>query len=282
MSKTRLRVCVPYPNHGRVSDECLRGINELSAAESLEVSVKQIQTTSIGLGRNAGVNDGASSAVRQGGWEWDYYLSVDGDIGFKAEDALKLLASGKDIISGAYQYRCDANKMVAGTLNKNGVCEHDTYLDWTETGIKKVDWAGSGFVLIKREVFEAVDYPWYQEGVTKYKDDRGVEQACYVSDDIVFFTKAIKAGFEVYVDCDCRVAHLIDFNPVSHGVSLASVGADFGQIQTEMNRVAGLIADKQKEFEQLNLYRAELNGQLLYAQKLIQKLNNPQGAAASA
>jgi hypothetical protein len=274
MSKTRIRVCVPYPNHGRISDECLRSIDELLKVDSLEVAVHKVQTTSIGLGRNSGINMGASSAVRQGGWDWDYYLSLDADIGFKAEDVLKLLSSGKDIISGAYQYRCDINKMVAGTLNKHGVCEHGTYLDWAETGIRKVDWAGSGFVLIKREVFEAIDYPWYQEGVTTYTDDQGVVQACYVSDDIVFFTKAIKAGFEVYVDCDCKVAHLINFNPMSGDVSLASIGIDFNQIQAEMNRVAGLIAEKQKEVEQLNLLRVELNGQLLYAQTLIQRINS--------
>jgi len=276
MAKTRLRVCVPYPNHGRISDETLKGIDELLKVDSLEISVQRVQTTSIGLGRNAGVNMGASSAVRQGGWDWDYYLSLDGDIGFKAEDALKLLSAGKDIISGAYQYRCDANKMVAGTLNKYGICEHGTYLDWTETGIKKVDWAGSGFVLIKREVFEAVDYPWYQESVVKFTDDQGVKQACYTSDDITFFTKAADAGFEVFVDCDCKVKHLVEFNPMSGDVSAASVTNDFGRIQNEMSGIDGLIADKQKEVERLTLYKAELNGQLLYAQKILQRMSQNQ------
>lgn len=62
--------------------------------------------------------------------------------------------------------------------------------------------AGLGCVLIKREVFEAIEEPWFD---LKEKNPR--TQEGYGS-DMYFYTKVREAGFEVWVDPTVRCGHM--------------------------------------------------------------------------
>jgi len=65
--------------------------------------------------------------------------------------------------------------------------------------IRKVDICGTGFILIKREVFEKLERPWFQ---------------CYEKgnawEDIYFCLKCKEAGIPVYVDTGLHCGHIAD------------------------------------------------------------------------
>ena len=61
-------------------------------------------------------------------------------------------------------------------------------------GLIKIDGAGAGFLLVKREVFEKIPYPWFSF-------EKGGE-------DLYFCEKASKNGFEIWADMSILLGHL--------------------------------------------------------------------------
>ncbi|GAI66965.1 unnamed protein product, partial [marine sediment metagenome] len=61
-------------------------------------------------------------------------------------------------------------------------------------GLVKIGGAGAGFLLVKREVFEKIPYPWFSF-------ERGGE-------DLYFCDKARRHGFEIWADMSVLLGHL--------------------------------------------------------------------------
>lgn len=108
---------------------------------------------------------------------------------------LKLLAMDKDIASGVYFLRGGAGQAciyVAAKLVWPGSSP------WAMTPVGvfptaepfKADCFGLGCVLIKREVFDRVAFPWFDLAENQY------------GSDIYFYTKVKKAGIEVWGNPD--------------------------------------------------------------------------------
>jgi len=91
-----------------------------------------------------------------------HLMFVDADIQFNPQDIMKLINHDKDIVGGVYPQKTLPPKMVVNTLN-NG--EHEG--DLIEVGT-----LGTGFMLIKRSVFEKM----IEEGATPYVDAIGLSQ----------------------------------------------------------------------------------------------------------
>jgi len=91
-----------------------------------------------------------------------HLMFVDADIQFNPQDIVKLINHDKDIVGGVYPQKTLPPKMVVNTLN-NG--EHEG--DLIEVGT-----LGTGFMLIKRSVFEKM----IEEGATPYVDAIGLSQ----------------------------------------------------------------------------------------------------------
>ncbi|MDR2728494.1 MAG: hypothetical protein LBB56_05120 [Chitinispirillales bacterium] len=207
----KIRVCVPYPNHGAISPETQKSLNLLKQCPDIFVEIMEIQGSSISFIRNVGVNRGACEKVRQGGFDYDYYLSVDADIAFKPEHLLQLLKRDLDVVGAAYQYRAQTDLLVAGHFaNSEGVVRAEEFLPIDTLGVKEVDWIGAGFTLIKKHVFEAMDYPWYREQIVEFDDAAGEKSAVWVGEDVGLCLGARKKGFKIYCDCDCHVRHLVN------------------------------------------------------------------------
>lgn len=120
-----------------------------------------------------------------------HILFIDDDQMFPADTLERLIARDKPII-GANIVRKEANPRT-NSRNKapegvdGGVC-------WTkpsDTGIKEVDYVGTGLMLIKREVFEAMNDPWFVYDVEKK-----------TGEDVSFCHKAQEIGYNVYIDHD--------------------------------------------------------------------------------
>jgi GT2 family glycosyltransferase len=69
-------------------------------------------------------------------------------------------------------------------------------------GLTEVGFNGFGFMLIKRGVFEAVEYPWFEPHFTTYDNVRD-----FSGEDTGFCIKARRKGFKILVDIAVKVGH---------------------------------------------------------------------------
>lgn len=117
--------------------------------------------------------------------EHDYLMFIDADIGFDGEAVAQLLAADKDVVCGIYPKKevnwesveraASGGKQgledYAGAFVFNMVGSEDTRSD--ESGCIEVRHGGTGFMLIKRGVFEflAPYVPTYR--VSSFQDEQG-------------------------------------------------------------------------------------------------------------
>ena len=88
-----------------------------------------------------------------------------------------------------------------------------------EERLIKVDGVGTGMLLVHRDVFKAIDPPWFK---FQYTPDGLIE----LSEDYYFSEKAKKAGFELFIDPNCVCGHakyvdLYDMNKLMYRVATA-------------------------------------------------------------
>ena len=127
-------------------------------------------------------NDLANSFLERG---LDYLMFIDADIGFNAEAVLTLLAADRDVACGIYPKK-EVDWARVNTAAKDGKESLQDYAgsfvfnmvgaEHAETdseGMIEVRHAGTGFMLIKRGVFEQLKphVPTYR--VASFKDDTG-------------------------------------------------------------------------------------------------------------
>ena len=141
-----------------------------------------------------------------GGKPYDYMMWIDGDIGFEVDDVMKLVKSGKDIISGV----CPMGPTLRAPAGEYGLDE----IGWPShkyINIKalegmtepfEVQWCGFGFLAIKKGVFESMDYPWFRTTLWKHegRDSNPTE-------DIGFTLRAGEKGWKVWLHPAVRLTH---------------------------------------------------------------------------
>jgi hypothetical protein len=87
--------------------------------------------------------------------------------------------------------------LIFDIAQENGECSHH-FMNSFDDGLIPIINCGFGAVLIKTKVFRDMDSPWVTLG--EYERD-------HWCDDISFFNRARKAGFELFCDTNVRVGH---------------------------------------------------------------------------
>ena len=140
-----------------------------------------------------------------------HLMFVDADIQFRAEDIVKLVAHDKDIVGGIYPQKTLPPKMVVNTLD-NGAREGD---------LVEVGTLGTGFMLIKRSVFEQM----IAQGAQKYTDAIGLtsaendnqydffnctidSQGRYLTEDWSFCRRWRELGGTIWADTSIPLVHV--------------------------------------------------------------------------
>lgn len=130
----------------------------------------------------------AVEGLLRGGGEWLWF--IDDDHAFSPSIVAHLLEHDVDIVAPVVLRRQQPFAPVA--------CVDDRILDLSSCpneGLIKVQHTGSAGMLIRREVLEAVEEPWF-------------ELRNGVSEDATFCQKAAEAGFSIYVDLATRMGHI--------------------------------------------------------------------------
>ena len=165
---------------------------------------------------------------------FDYLFFVDDDNPIPPDTLEKFLEDDKDIVSapilgrnpnkdGVHQLCCFYSKEITvdgGPLKLYYPIEKFREEDY----LHKVDAVGTGCVLIKRKVLEAL-IKKHKDGIFKFGDIKFKEKVTVdgveydrrtMSEDAEFSERAVKAGFEIWVDDRIRPFHLTTYGSVRY------------------------------------------------------------------
>jgi hypothetical protein len=176
----------------------------------------------------ANVLRGPKQVPWDGKLEYDYQLWIDSDIVFNTEKFWQLCdmsfpantideegnideSKQRPISAGWYATEDGVTTSVAHWLdeddfrNNGGVMNHEN----VESISKRrkpftVDYTGFGWVLIKKGVFENLEYPWFAPKMQVFESG-AVQDMC--GEDVSFCLDAKEQGFEIWCDPRIRVGH---------------------------------------------------------------------------
>jgi len=171
----------------------------------------------------ANVLRGPKQIPWDGKMNYDYQLWIDSDIVFDTGKFWQLCdmaipapdeegnVEEKEIVCGWYCTEDGHTTSVAHWLDEEefrkngGVMNHETL----ESMAKRrkpftCDYTGFGWVLIKKGVFENLEYPWFAPKMQVFESG-AVQDMC--GEDVSFCLDAIEAGFTIWCDPRIRVGH---------------------------------------------------------------------------
>ncbi|MFT8897805.1 MAG: hypothetical protein ABF968_12730 [Acetobacter sp.] len=171
-----------------------------------------------------------------------HILFVDSDIGFAPDAVPRLVAAGKDLVAGLYPLKDRYWDSLTNVLTKRGEPTETASLryvgesaslheqhpgDGTDTGLVKAGYAGTGFMLISRQVvqrmieaypetrYKRIDAPVGQDNSAAVETDAYAlfdcmidpETGTYLSEDFTFCKRWRDLGGEVWLDTGLKLSH---------------------------------------------------------------------------
>ena len=145
--------------------------------------------------------------------KYDRFMFIDADMEFKAEDVINLHNLDVDIATAAYPMKREEAGVTAWKDGK--LVDLDKLSEPTTC-----DYAGTGFLMIKRHVFEKMseEYPdlRHKEGKVgecyaffdTYVTEGHWEERFYCSEDYAFCERWRKMGGEITLDPSIRLGHV--------------------------------------------------------------------------
>jgi hypothetical protein len=163
-----------------------------------------------------------------------HLLFVDADIGFEPEQVLRLIECGADMCAAIYPIKridwdkvkktIEAARPTPAAASLNYVFEvDDPNAVIAQAGFVKVRYAGTGFLMIRRQALERMCARYPQ---LKYKRDHSIDAATasdnrfalfecmiaddgtYLSEDFAFCKRWTDMGGEIWADLNSRLSHI--------------------------------------------------------------------------
>lgn len=133
------------------------------------------------------------------GSEWILFL--DDDHSFPPTLLMQLLSHDQPIVASLYLQRKNPFNPIAFASRDEGMYTPIDLHGLPATGLVPVVGVGAGGMLIRSEVFYEIPAPWFL-----HTDEQ--------SEDLHFCSKAIAAGFPLFVDLEARLGHITPINVV--------------------------------------------------------------------
>lgn len=132
-----------------------------------------------------------------------HLLWIDDDMVFEPGAVERLLAHDLPIVGGlCHGRRAPHYAPILLHRQPGGMLGYSYQHDYPE-GLVKVDATGGAFILVKREVYEAIEKAFPRAGEGPYTD-RGF------GEDISFCERARECGFDTYVDTTVKIGHVAE------------------------------------------------------------------------
>lgn len=191
------KVLIAIPTAKYIESATFKAIYDLYVPEEYEVEFQTFYGYNVDQVRNL-----IASWVTRG---FDYLFAVDHDITFEKNTLAKLLAADKPIVSGVYRQRLEPQTLEIYDMQMKNM----SWEQLKDRGIVSIGGCGFGCVLVKKQVFESVEYPWFTyHSALDHKDT--------FSEDLDFCSKARQKGYTVWCDTSIICDH--------HGSKIFKVG----------------------------------------------------------
>lgn len=140
--------------------------------------------------------------------DYSHLMWIDNDIIFRPEHFQVLLNHNKDIVSALYMMSDNVHFATVERWDEE-FFEQNGYFPFLKIedikdckDLISVDYTGFGFMLIKKDVFESLTYPWFMP--IFYEIGKAYD---FSSEDVSFCKRVKEKGFDIYVDPQIRVGH---------------------------------------------------------------------------
>ncbi len=198
-----------------------KGINSM-VSQHYDPVVYYVRNKCLGGDVKRGINQKIFNQDGMKGTTIDYVMWIDSDMIFKPDDFFKLLKNaemGYSIISGLYLKNNDdyaaieewdeKHFMINGSfkfINKMDII-NEKFSKQPSFPIIKVPYNGFGFMLIKKEVFDKIQYPWFEPKFIHMKTEDGTTITDFTSEDVSFCLKAAEIGYPTWVNTEVILGH---------------------------------------------------------------------------
>jgi hypothetical protein len=214
MSNKQLIVvfCIPGDNFSGKFLECWTELVAWCLKNNIQPILSRRQSNNIYYVRNmclaADVTRGKGQKPFNGKIEYDFIMWIDSDILFTPAQFQRLLDHDKDIVSGVYAM--EGGKLIATvkewdeeTFKKQGYFDFMTLDELNgKKDLIEVAYTGMGFMLVKKGVFEKLEYPWFKPLEKQIGD-----MVDFTMEDVAFCLRIQEKGIHVLVDPQVRVGH---------------------------------------------------------------------------
>lgn len=143
-------------------------------------------------------NDLVKSCLRG---DYTHLFFMDSDMSFPESTLSRLLYHDKDIIGGFYTTKVEPYNSTCFVDSPNDGYNYRTYNPQDGEHLKEVAAIGTGCMLIKRQVLEAMKWPWF------YYKPNEVKQT-FATEDVAFCEDARGKGFKVWCDFNIKCGHV--------------------------------------------------------------------------
>lgn len=146
--------------------------------------------------------------------DYTHLMLIDNDVTPPKEALANLLADDLDVVSGYYAHRNKGNEpspltnvCKRGELNYSMQYSGDELRAELAKGneVVRIHGGGMGCILIKRHVFERIDYPWYDW--VNYRDPN----RSMLSEDLYFCERCKQNQIRIYVDTRVGCGHMFRY-----------------------------------------------------------------------
>lgn len=159
--------------------------------------------------------------------DYDFIMWIDPDKVFTVDNFIDLLKHDKDIVSGIYLMNSRAFNTIE-KFDNDYFREHGNYKFLTceelmkrsekesekESNVEsvlEVDYTGMGWMLVKKGVFERLEYPWFRPEWSKFEmtDASGNKSEIleFSNEDVSFMNAVKKQNIVIHVDTKVLVGH---------------------------------------------------------------------------
>ncbi len=189
---------------------------EVSLSQFYSPEIHQVRAT-VGGGHHY---NGLYQSPFSGKIDYDYLMWMDSDMDFSIQNFIDLLEMDKDLCTGWYYqanelpavgyFKKSFNKITDKALpfevhDRDNIYTFSNAVEIVERDTPYiVDWAGMGWMLMKRGVMELVKYPWFAPKIVRYNLSEGYE---VMSEDLSFAMSLKEVGVEMWVNPRIKVGH---------------------------------------------------------------------------
>jgi len=208
--------CLPGQQFSGNFLSCWSEILLSCAYSGIQVMLSQKYSCNIYYVRNmclgGDVGRGKNQKPFNGKVDYDYIMWLDSDQIFKPAQFQRLILDDEDIVAGMYKMSNGKHFAVCENwdekfFEENGHFKFLEEVDLKESklntkGLMEVSYVGMGFMLVKKGVFESLEYPWFRP---EFKKIGGAQD--FTMEDVSFCLRAQQEGFKVHVDPSIIVGH---------------------------------------------------------------------------